>query len=421
MPSGNRMCSPRRKQASLNVLSGPPSKASNAPSTPTARPYVQEALNGSRGQRCPSSLQAARSPAKAPAQGASRASQKQQQQQQPEQGTPAAAPQQQQQKSPGQASGADEAQAPVTQHAPPVPSPTWANLPLQEVFDVSPLQMMQEALQEPAPAAVPAPLAVTAAPVAAAAAATIGGDKGPPPASEAGAQAAECPPPPPPLPQSSPQTDQDMAAAAAAAIGSAEPWRWATATTQSRPGSAEVTSPAANAPPAERAAGIGPDAAAKSMQPAAAVDRAVSVLDLQGALATVDGIVGSVQEHSTGESQDPSPQAAAATVSSPPRQPAHPASAPAKAAPSPARAQQPSKPARTSAPAVPGQSQNRIAEVEKRAQAPVAEPAPVQAPFGSVGQAEAPKAAAASEGPPQQIETGPAEIAADNEVLPILL
>ena len=281
--------------------------------------------------------------------------------------------------------------------------------------------MMQEALQEPVPAAVPAPLAVTAAPVAAAAAATIGGDKGPPPASEAGAQAAECPPPPPLLPQSSPQTDQDMAAAAAAAIGSAEPWRWATATTQSRPGSAEATSTAADAPPAKRAAGTGPDAAAASVQPAAAVDRAVSVLDLQGALATVDGIVGSVQEHSTGESQDPSRQAAAATVSSPLRQPAQPASAPAKAAPPHARAQQPSMPARTSAPAVPGQSQNCVAEVEKCTQAPFAEPAPVQAPVGGVSQAEASKAAAASEGPPQQIKTGPAENAAENQVLPILL
>ena len=148
-----------------------------------------------------------------------------------------------------------------------------------------------------------------------------------------------------------------------------------------------------------------------------------------------------------GESQDPSPQLAAVTVSSPLRQPAQPVSAPAKAAPFPARAQQPSKPARTSAPAVPGQSQNRVAEVEKCAQAPFAEPAPVQAPVGGVSQAEAPKAAAASEGPPapvqapvggvsqaeapkaaaasegppQQIKTGPAENAAEYQVLPISL
>ncbi len=333
---GGKLRSPRRKQGSLNLLSGTPTKTSDAPAAPT-RPRI---LGLPCGQRSPAASRAARSPAAVPRALVANPLSQKQNQQQPEKEPLFTEP-------PPQPVGAAPMAPPAPQEAPAEPSPAaqepWANIPLPEVFDCSPLQMMQEALQQPMPPAAPAPAAATVEA-----------------ASPAQVRA---------LPQTTPQIHQDNGAAA----GCNNPWSWVAAA--AHPGQ-QFGANAPPAPPAEPGARAGTGGG----QTAAAAHSAVSGPALQGALAMVDGLVSEAQEHSTGASQEP-PQAAAPAVSSPMRQPGQPQSAPAKAAPSPTTAAV--KPGSASVPVVPD---NRRSDAPVAGDSPAAQPVPVGGPVGSSAQ-----------------------------------
>ncbi|BDA49580.1 hypothetical protein COCOBI_14-1990 [Coccomyxa sp. Obi] len=428
--------SPRRKQASLNVLSSTASRTPAAATAP-ARPHVLEtvpktsspartsapaqgagspmaatARKAGVGQQQPqqqqqSPDQSGRERAPAPVQGAaspnaakllSSGVSQQQQQQHEWQGMPAgsaAASPRQLQNLISQGSNVGSPAPVVGQHAAPQASPggqePWANLPLPEVFGnvalVSPLQLMQEAIRDPDPA-VPIN---TAAPGAPATGAQHAANKYCPlssPVTRAATQGS---------PQShAPQCAQPAAATASGSQSQREQGNSGGAGSGSKnapSGAANTAVPsAAGAAPAS---GPGQSqqhvtGAASGVRPPAAAQGAVSNADLQDALASVDCFVGTLP---TATSQEP-PQAAVMFTAAlaPMKQPVQQAVAAAGVALAPGNTQQAcAAPGSTSRPGAPEQAGKHGSEV----QAPVAARAASCAPAGGVRQVESADAAAA--------------------------